>query len=165
MKVLRAVDSVFKPQIAFAHCDIPCGIYETNTLLMAAHTIERMVELLEELPMDKPTLKDRNNFTRCVHVKEKHADICEEQLVTLWADFFKAEHYQKWPDLHERIWKAVNLASDNKVDVSAEKARALMVACQDIAKVFEEAKVEPEEDLAGSVSDNPASPAKKVLGK
>ena len=163
MKVLRVLDSIFKPQIALAHCDIPCGIYETNTLLMAAHTIERMVEVLNALPGANMTVKDRNNFIRCVSVKEKHADICEEQLVTLWADFFKPEHFEKWPDLHQKIWKSVNLCSDNKQDVSMEKAQALMAACHEIAEIFEQVKIEPKEDLGGSVSDNPESPKKKLL--
>ncbi len=164
MKFLRKLDFVVKPRVALAHCDIPCGIYETNTLLMAAQTIVRMVEVLEALPMDKPSLKDRNNFMRCVHVKEKHASVCEEQLVTLWADFFKAEHFAKWPDLHEKFWKTVNLASDNKLDVSMDKAKELLFACHEIDGIFRQVKVDSKEDLAGAVSDNPAAPQKKVLG-
>ncbi|MBI3341722.1 superoxide dismutase, Ni [Candidatus Curtissbacteria bacterium] len=162
---LKLLDSIFRPQVAYAHCDIPCGIYETNTLLMAAHTIERMVEVMEAIPMDKPSLKDRNNFIRCVHVKEKHAALCEEQLVTLWADFFKPEHFEKWPDLHQKVWKAVNLCSDNKTEVSAQKAKELMAACREIDSIFKEAKKEPAEDISGAVSDNPSAPMKKLLGK
>lgn len=165
MKFLRSLDFIVRPRIALAHCDIPCGIYETNTLLMAAATISRMVEILEGLPMDKPSLKDRNNFIRCVHVKEKHASLCEEQLVTLWADFFKAEHFEKWPDLHEKFWKAVNLSSDNKLEVSAEKAKQLLLACQGIDGIFKQVKVEPKEDINGAISDNPAALQKKLLGK
>lgn len=163
MKMLRVFDSIFKPQIAYAHCNIPCGIYETNTLLVAAQTITRMVEVMEAIPMDKPSLKDRNNFIRCVQVKEKHADICEEQLVTLWADFFKAEHFEKWSDLHEKFWKAVNLASENKQNVDAEKAKALIAACREIADIFDQVKVVSKENLVGAVSDNPDSPKKKLL--
>lgn len=162
---MRKLDFVLRPRVVLAHCDVPCGIYETNTLLLAAATIVRMVEVVEALPMDKPSIKDRSNFIRCVHVKEKHASICEEQLVTLWADFFKVEHFEKWPDLHSRFWKAVNLSSDNKVEVSIEKAKALLSACREIDEIFKLVKVEPKEDLAGSVSDNPAAPQKKVLGR
>lgn len=162
---LRLIDFVFRPKVAYAHCDIPCGIYETNTLLMAAQTITRMVEVIEALPAKNPTARDRNNFIRCVHVKEKHADLCEEQLVTLWADFFKPDHFAKWPGLHEKIWKAVNLASDNKQNVSMDKAKELMASCREIADIFDQAKVEPKEDLGGAVSDNPDAPKKKLLGK
>ncbi len=162
-RILRKIDKVFIPQVALAHCDIPCGIYETNTLLMAAQTITRMVEVMEAIPMDKPSLKDRNNFIRCVQVKEKHADICEDQLVTLWADFFKAEHFSKWPDLHEKFWKAINLVSDNKQNVDIEKAKTLMGACQEIAQIFDQVKVPSKENLQGAVSDNPDSPKKKLL--
>ena len=148
---------------AWAHCDIPCGIYETNTMLVAAQTIIRMVEVMEAIPMDKPSLKDRNNFIRCVRVKEEHAQICEEQLVTLWADFFKPEHLEKFTDLHDRVWKAIKLASDNKVDVSMEKAKALMKSVREIADMFDQVKVESKENLTGAVSDNPDAPKKKLL--
>ena len=153
----------FKVEEAWAHCDIPCGIYETNTLLVSAQTIIRMVEVMESLPMDKPRLKDRNNFIRCVRVKEDHAQICENQLVTLWADFFKPEHLEKYPDLHDKVWKAIKLSSDVKQDVSMEKAKSLMEACREVAKMFDEVKVEPKDDLTGAVSDNPAAPGKKLL--
>lgn len=164
MNLLRAFDFVFKPSVAYAHCDIPCGIYETNTLLVAAQTVLRMVEVMEALPMDKPTLGDRNNFIRCVRVKEEHAQICENQLVTLWADFFKVEHLEKFPDLHDKVWKAVKLSSDCKQTVDKKMAADLMAACVEIAKMFDEVKVEPKENLAGSVSDNPDAPKKKLLG-
>lgn len=163
MKLLRKLDFIVRPRIALAHCDIPCGIYETGTLLVAAQTIIRMVEVLEALPVENQSLKDRNNFIRCVHVKEKHASICEEQLVTLWADFFKPEHFKKWPDLHEKFWKAVNLASDNKQNVSLDKASELMAACRELAGIFDQVKVAPKTDLAGTVSDNPDSPKKKLM--
>ena len=163
VKFLRVLDFVLKPKIALAHCDIPCGIYETNTLLMAAQTVVRMVEVMEALPMDKPSLQDRNNFIRCVHVKEKHASLCEEQLVTLWAYFFKQEHFEKWPDLHGKFWKAVNLASDNKQNVSREKAKELMASCREISQIFDQVKVAPKDNLVGVVSDNPESPKKKLM--
>lgn len=146
MKLLRAI---FRVQEAWAHCDIPCGIYETNTLLVSAQTVIRMVEIMEAIPMDKPSLKDRNNFIRCVKVKEDHAQLCEEQLVTLWADFFKSDHLEKFPDLHDRVWKAIKLASDNKQDVSTEKAKELMAACLVVADMFDQVKIEPKKKLLG----------------
>jgi hypothetical protein len=44
-----------------------------------------------------------------------------------------------------------------------EKAKAFLSACQEIAGIFEQVKVEPVTSLSGSVSDNPAAPKKKLL--
>ncbi|OGD87862.1 superoxide dismutase, Ni [Candidatus Curtissbacteria bacterium RIFCSPHIGHO2_01_FULL_41_11] len=161
---MKFFKEIFKIPEALAHCDIPCGIYETNTLLVSAQTVIRMVEVMESIPMDKPSLKDRNNFIRCVRVKEDHAQICEEQLVTLWADFFKPEHIAQFPDLHDKVWRAIKLASENKLDVNIQKAKELLVACREVAAMFDQVKVEPKEDLSGSVSDNPDAFKKKLLG-
>lgn len=130
---------------------------------MAAQTVARVVAVMIALPADNPTLKDKNNFERCVHVKEKHTSICEEQLVTLWADFFKPEHFEKWPDLHQKFWMAINLASDNKQNASLEKAEELMAACLEISGIFEEVKIAPKVNLIGAISDNPDSPKKKLM--
>lgn len=163
MNLLRVIDVVFPPKIAYAHCDVPCGIYETNTLLVAAHTVGRMVEVVNLLPAEKST-KDKNTFFRCVRVKEEHAQICKEQLMVLWADFFKPEHLEKFPDLHDKVWKALKLCSECKQNVDVKLAADLMVACREIAEMFDQVKVEPKESLSGSVSDNPDAPKKKLLG-
>ncbi len=164
MNLLHFVDKVFKPSPIFAHCDVPCGIYETNTMLIAAHTVQRMVEVILALPMDKPSLKDRNSFIRCVRVKEEHAQICKEQLMILWADFFKAEHLEKFPDLHDKVWKAMKLCSENKQNVDAKLAADLEKAVGEIHEMVEQVKVEPKEDHTGAISDNPDAPKKKLLG-
>ena len=33
----------------YAHCDVPCGIYETDTMMHAAATCKRMVEKYIEI--------------------------------------------------------------------------------------------------------------------
>lgn len=163
MNLLRTFDSIFKPSPIYAHCDVPCGIYETNTLLVAAHTIARMVEVINALPKKNPSARDRNTFVRCVKVKEEHAQIVKDQLAILWADFFKPEHLEKFGDLHDKVWKAMKLASDNKQNVDAKMAKDLEKAVGEIADMFEKVKIEPKEDHQGAISDNPDAPLKKLL--
>lgn len=164
MILLRKVtDFIFKPKIAYAHCDIPCGIYETNTAMMAAHTVMRMVEVIEALPKESPGTKDRNNFVRCVRVKEEHAQLCKEQLHILWSDFFTPEHLEKFPDLHDKIWKATKLCSSCKRGTNAKDAQDLMEAVKEIDQIFSQVKNEPKEALAGNISDAPDSPMKKLM--
>lgn len=124
-----------------------------------------MNEIIEALPKSNPGVKDRNTFVRCVRVKEEHAQLCKDQLAILWADFFKPEHLDKFPDLHDKVWKAVKLASDNKQNADLNVAKGLMSAVFEIAEIFDQVRVQSKGDLQGSVSDNPDAPKKKLLGK
>ena len=38
----------------------------------------------------------------------------KEHLWVLWTDYFKPEHVEKYPDLHDKFWKATKLAGDAK---------------------------------------------------
>jgi len=103
-----------------AHCDVPCGIYDPKPAQIAAATIMKMVDLMDALPKENASLEDRNKFVRCVWTKEEHARKCKEELLILWTDYFKPEHLEKFPNLHDTIWKAAKLCSENKQHVSKE---------------------------------------------
>ena len=140
MFLLRFIDRVFKPHIAYAHCDVPCGIYEAEPSLTAAETVVKMVEKIQALSTKNPTIDDRNTFVRCVKTKEEHAELCKREILILWSDFFKSEHLEKWPDLHDLVWKAAKLCSENKRTVSAQKAQELMKAVKEIGSILEQAQ-------------------------
>lgn len=123
----------------FAHCDIPCGIYDPHATQLAAKTILKMVQKIKELPTDgtpQDLLQARNAFVRMALVKEEHGRICKSELFTLWADYFKEEHLEKFPDLHNKFWKAVKLVSKNKQAIDEELAKQLVVAVDEIADIF-----------------------------
>lgn len=138
--------SKFLPEItAFAHCDIPCGIYEPTPAKIAAMTVRRMAEQIDALPKDNPpTLNTRNTFVRMTQVKEEHAQLCKKELLILWTDFFKPEHLEKFPNLHETFWKATKLCSKNKQEVNPELAQQLVEQVDEIAKIFYKVKGTPE---------------------
>lgn len=124
----------------YAHCDVPCGIYDPKPAQIAAATIKKMVNLIEELPKENPTAADRNKFVRCVMTKEEHAQRCKEELLILWTDYFKPEHLAMFPSLHETFWKAAKLCSKNKQEVSLTAAGQLVTAVDEIAHMFEQSK-------------------------
>lgn len=142
MKILRLIERIFPVQLVFAHCDVPCGIYKAEPALIAATTVLKMVDKI----INPPQLNEKdpdsrrnfhNNMTRYVMVKEQHAEICKREILILWTDFFKAEHLEKWPDLHNKIWQAAKLCSDNKREVNIEKAKALVEATRQIGDILE----------------------------
>ena len=131
----------------FAHCDIPCGIYTPEPAQTAARTVVRMVELMEEL--EPPNVANfniqeakgkLNSMARYVHVKEQHAQLCKEQLLILWTDYFKTEHSDMFPHMHETFWKATKLCSKAKHEVSMETAQELKKVVDEIAEMFQKAE-------------------------
>lgn len=127
-------------QTVYAHCDVPCGIYKIEPAKTAAETVLKMVQLIEDLPKENPTVDDRNKFVRCVVTKEEHAQKCKEELLILWTDFFKPEHLKMFPKLHDTFWQAAKLCSKNKQTVSLEAAKELVSAVDEIAKIFNKAQ-------------------------
>lgn len=124
----------------YAHCDVPCGIYDVKPAQIAAQTVMKMVSLIQELPTDNPSVEERAKFVRCVWTKEEHARKCKEELLILWTDYFKPEHLAKFPDLHDTFWKAAKLCSENKQKVSKEAAQKLVDAVDTIADMFTASK-------------------------
>ena len=123
------------PRTVSAHCDIPCGIYDPHNAELGARTVSKMVSLIKEA-QDATDAASRHTFVRCVKVKEEHAEIVKRELQILWSDYFKPEHLEQYPDLHEKVWKALKLASKNKQSVDAEAARDLEAAVAEIARIF-----------------------------
>ncbi|HUQ84700.1 MAG TPA: superoxide dismutase, Ni [Candidatus Limnocylindrales bacterium] len=125
---------------AYAHCDIPCGIYDPHAAQTAAATVLKMVQKIKELPKDELWGDADNNWIRMVWTKEEHARKCKEEILVLWTDYFKPEHLKKFPDLHDTFWKAAKLCSKNKQTVSIENAEELVKAVDHIANIFKQSQ-------------------------
>jgi nickel superoxide dismutase len=120
----------------YAHCDVPCGIYDPHAAELAARTVARMVELIGQLPKENPSEADRAKFVRCISVKEQHAEIVKHEIQVIWSDYFKPEHLERYPDLHDRTWKILKLASKNKQNIDAAAATELEAAVKEFADIF-----------------------------
>jgi nickel superoxide dismutase len=143
-KFFELLHKVYPAQEVYAHCDIPCGIYTPEPALTAAKTVARMVELIENPPIernegDAASIRNYHNaMTRYVLVKEEHAQKCKQELLTLWTDYFKPEHLEMFPDLHDTFWKAAKLCSKNKQEVNMEAAKELLETVEFISSMFQE---------------------------
>lgn len=124
---------------AYAHCDIPCGIYETDTMMHSAETCRRMIQKIEGLG-ELDSIEKHNSFVRSVMNKEKHAQKVKREIYILWSDYFKPEHLEKYPNLHDQLWKAAKQASVVKQTVSMEEADKLVSQVHDIAHLFADSK-------------------------
>lgn len=123
----------------YAHCDVPCGIYETDSAVHAAATCARMVEKITDLGAID-SIEKQNNFSRMISTKEKHANKVKTELYILWSDYFKPEHLAKFPDLHETIWAAAKQASKVKQTVDTNECQILIEKVNAVAELFAKSK-------------------------
>lgn len=143
------LEELFPELTAEAHCDVPCGIYDPTPAKIAAKTVEKMVMQIGDihLPKDWNDAHEAREYThmlaRRIAVKEQHAEMCKRELSILWSDFFKPEHLEKFPNLHDMFWKAEKLCSKNKQEVNLDAAKELVAKVDEIAKIFYEAKGDP----------------------
>lgn len=132
----RFIISFFPSEAIYAHCDVPCGIYDPKAAQTAAATVLKMTQLILELDKPDKTINDHNKIVRCILTKEEHAQKCKEEILILWTDYFKIEHLAKFPTLHETFWKAAKLCSSTKQEVSLQHAQDLVKAVDGIAEMF-----------------------------
>ncbi len=136
-KLFQLLEKIAPAKVAYAHCDIPCGVYDPHLAQLAANTVIRMDALISEIKQAPPTDADtRNKMIRYVFVKEQHAEIVKHELRILWADYFKPEHLQKFPGLHDLFWSALKAASKAKQSANPADAEALLDAVNKIAEIF-----------------------------
>jgi len=131
----RLTRSLAPTTVARAHCDVPCGIYDPHEAEIAAKTVSKMVELMTGLE-GSTDQASRNKFIRCVAVKEQHAEKVKHEVQVIWSDYFKPEHLEAHPDLHDKVWKLLKLAGKNKQNVDAEAAAQLEAAVKEFSDIF-----------------------------
>jgi nickel superoxide dismutase len=139
---------LFKPnRVAHAHCHVPCGIYDPVFAQNAAETVLTMVKQLLELDVPgagaskQEVLEFQQAVARRVANKEEHAKKCKYELLdVLWTQYFKPAHVERWPDLHDKFFRAGHLCTQNMQEISMEKAQALYDLTKEIGDMFWESK-------------------------
>lgn len=139
MKLLSYIINFIPLQTVYAHCDIPCGVYDVHALQMAAHTVIRMTSLISEIKRDNET-KAEHDLARVVHVKEKHGHLVEDELGTLENDYFKPEHHKEFPELADLLKSAVKLSITVRQNIDMDSANKLLEDTQKIAEIFYKTK-------------------------
>src|SRR3972149_2567875 len=114
---LRLIDRLGPPETVHAHCDIPCGIYDPHLAQVAAQTVIRMNQLINDLaaPASGSGKEEWDKYTtslsRYIAVKEEHAELLKKEVRIIWGDYFKPEHLEKYPDLHSTVFSIMKLGS------------------------------------------------------
>ncbi|MBI3746977.1 MAG: superoxide dismutase, Ni [Chloroflexi bacterium] len=102
-----------------AHCDLPCGIYDPEQARIEAESCYRTLEKYA-------ASEDATFRTRALVIKEERADLVKHHLDVLWHDYFKPEHLEAVPNLHDLFWQANKQASKVKASTDVAEARKLL---------------------------------------
>src|SRR6185295_4822851 len=128
-RFLAAVDRVRAPETVHAHCDLPCGVYDPAQARIEAESVKGAIEKYHDS-------KDETFRQRAVIVKEERADLVKHHLWVLWTDYFKPEHLEQHPDLHEKFWKATKQAGECKHHSEPAQGQELLNSIDELAKIF-----------------------------
>lgn len=145
-KYLLSILKQYQPApIVHAHCDGPCGVYDPAQARVAAEAVLSMTKKILDLTMPDPTDQEamrhyQNTLTRYILIKEDEAHKTKEHLLVLWTDYFKPEHLEKYPELHDVIWQATKLGSACKQEVSLVHAAELLKAVEKVHQIFWDTK-------------------------
>ena len=131
--------------IAHAHCDGPCGVYDPAQARVTAEAVLSMTKKILELEKPNPNSGQAhkayfNTLSRYVQIKEQQAHETKEHLLVLWTDYFKERHLAEFPELHDVFWRAAKLCSACKVEVSLEHAEELLDAVKQVHEMFWKSK-------------------------
>jgi nickel superoxide dismutase len=115
-----------------AHCDLPCGVYDPAQARIEAESVHEIQKKYAE--------QDDINKTRAIIIKEQRADLVKQHLWILWSDYFKPEHLEQHPGLHDLIWRATKQASACKKSVDPADGQKLLDLIEEVAGIFRATK-------------------------
>ncbi len=117
---MSPLNRLFAPRtVVRAHCDLPCGVYDPEQARIEAESVYRIIQRYDA--SEDPAFR-----TRAIAIKEKQADLVKHHLDVLWHDYFKPEHLEAVPNLHELFWGATKQVSKVKASTSLDDAQKLL---------------------------------------
>jgi len=137
--MLHDILSKFDTQIdsASAHCDIPCGIYDTRIMTYYAVSALRQMDILLSLEE-----KGLSHTAFAVHAarntakKEEMAENCKHQARIIWGDFMKPGNQDDMAKSHEAAHAIMLAGSAVKQDLHREDGVKLVEAVNAFAEIF-----------------------------
>ncbi|MDP9398065.1 MAG: superoxide dismutase, Ni [Actinomycetota bacterium] len=118
-----------------AHCDVPCGVYDPAQARIEAESVKLICEKYQA--NEDPVFR-----TRAIMIKEQRSDLVKQHLWVLWTDYFKAKHFEQYPQLHTLFNEATKLAgaAGTKGSMDPDVAQQLLDRIAEVDKIFWETK-------------------------
>ena len=119
-----------------AHCDIPCKIYDPVVIQIAALTIVRIIDIIEEKKFDTSKSEDSSELARLTLEKENQARIVKDETRIIWGDYFKEPQIEAFPDIHSIVHSIMLQGSKCKQSLSRENAEKLVSLVNEFSEIF-----------------------------
>jgi len=129
--LIKALEKTGLLITAKAHCDVPCGIYDTGPALYHAVSVVRL--------MDQFLAADDSAFltkARLVAQKEEQAEKVKHEIRVIWGDYVKAPIVEKYPNIHELAHSIMTQGSKCKQDCHREDGEKLVELVNEFAEIF-----------------------------
>ena len=131
---MRLLARLLEPKVTvYAHCDLPCGVYDPAQARIEAESVKAICQKYADNA-------DPEFRTRCIQIKEERSELVKHHLWVLWTDYFKPEHVQKYPQLHELFWNATKEAGNAKKATDPNQGQKLLDLIGEIDKIFWDTK-------------------------
>ena len=134
---MRLLTRLLAPKsVAHAHCDLPCGVYDPAQAMIEAQSVKAIAE--KYAANEDPAFR-----VRALIIKEQRSELVKHHLWVLWTDYFKAPHFEKYPQLNTLFNEATKLAGGGggtKSSVDVATADQLLAKIDEIAEIFWETK-------------------------
>ena len=134
---MRLLARLLEPKaVAYAHCDLPCGVYDPAQARIEAESVKAIDEKYQQNT-------DPEFRARALIIKEQRSELVKHHLWVLWTDYFKAPHFEKYPQLHTLFNAATKLAGGGggtKSSTDPAVADQLLAKIDEINKIFWETK-------------------------
>ena len=127
---MKLLNNLIKP--VYAHCDLPCGVYDPAQAKIEAQSVHEILKKYD-------SLHDEDKI-RAIFIKEQRAELVKTHLWVLWTDYFKPEHLEKYPNLHDLFWKATKQAGNTKKSTDPAEGQKLLDQIEEISTIFWETK-------------------------
>jgi nickel superoxide dismutase len=133
---MQVLANLLRPKTTvFAHCDLPCGVYDPAQARIEAESVKAICE--KYAANEDPVFR-----ARALHIKEERSELVKHHLWVLWTDYFKPPHFEKYPNLNQLFNEATKLAGASGVKGSLDPAVGdqLLGKIEEISKIFWETK-------------------------
>lgn len=118
---------------AYAHCDLPCGVYDPAQARIEAESVMKIMEKYSGFHEEEQKM-------RAIFIKEQRAELVKHHLWVLWTDYFKPEHVEEFPQLHDLFWRATKQAGQTKKSVDPTEGQKLLDLIAEITEIFTKTK-------------------------
>lgn len=124
---------ILPTQKAYAHCDLPCGVYDPAQARIEAESVMKIMQKYGEA-------HDELQKMRAIIIKEQRAELVKHHLWVLWTDYFKPEHLEKFSNLHDLFWRATKSAGQTKKSFDPADGQKLLDLITEITDIFNKTK-------------------------